>query len=86
MGGHFRFPWFTRADYSEMRALMGQHCLPESFAQWEVAATAMQRQIEAQGATVQRVAVDPHKFDSWCRRSHKRPDDVALAEFLKIPG
>jgi hypothetical protein len=86
MGGHFRFPWFTRADYSEMRALMGQHCLPESFAQWELAAMAMQRQIEAQGATVQRVNVDPHKFDSWCRRSDKRPDDVALAEFVKIGG
>ncbi len=86
MTAHFRFPWFSQGDYSEMRAIMGRHCLPESFAQWELAAKGMQRQVEAQGATVERVPVDPRSFDSWCRRSDKRPDDVALAEYLRSLG
>jgi hypothetical protein len=32
---------------------------------------------------VERVAVDPRAFDSWCRRSDKRPGDVALAEYVR---
>jgi len=76
------FYWFREKDYDCIRDLIPNDShLPASFGQWEQANKQV-AQIEACGATIRRVVVEPQQFAAYCKRRGIDHSIAALGAFV----
>jgi hypothetical protein len=59
--------WFNRDDYERVRRLIpNDKQIPDSFDEWEQAATKQIAELELRGVPIRKVMVDPTEYSVFC--------------------
>jgi hypothetical protein len=60
-------PWYRREDWNVLLALfVDREKLPATYGKWLRRAVRAEKEFNRQGATAERVYLDPIKFSLWC--------------------
>ena len=68
--------WLSRADYDAAKKLIPD--LPDTFDEWLQEALRNVATTKATGREVLRVAVEPHRFEAWCKTCRLEPNETTL--------
>lgn len=75
-------PWYARERYHSLVAVFDDGChLPKTFDAWYAQAKVLRDGLEAAGARVVRVHIDPSEFLMWCQSHDQRPNAIGLQAF-----
>ena len=74
-------PWFQREHYEAINRLLADERLPATFDQWLKGATIHVSDMQARGALVKTVIIDPQEFAKHCAACGVRPSRATLGEF-----
>lgn len=74
--------WFRRENWERLLAIFADsQVMPTSYDQGLEKANSLKRRLEALGAVVVQVDIDPATFPAWCRDRGLRVDAKAREEF-----
>ena len=80
-------PWYERADYPEVLALISDaDFLPRGYDAWKRAAEEAEGKIIADGHVAIRVPLDPVQFRAWCEGSELEANASAQRIFVSDPA
>jgi hypothetical protein len=68
--------WPSRENYARFRALCDDE-VPETFDEFEIAATRQLKAMAREGIHVQRLAFDPDEVAAWCRTHYGNVNSYA---------
>lgn len=74
--------WYRREDYERIRRMMSDpDNFPETFDEWLHLAEQQFAQFSAQGFVLEKVIVDPDRFNAFCRAAKIKPNAQARVQY-----
>jgi hypothetical protein len=74
--------WYRGENYGRLLDIFeDSDNLPATYEEWFVRAEASRKTLEADGARVICVDIDPDKFSKWCTENGRKPNSRARIEF-----
>jgi hypothetical protein len=74
--------WYRREDYERIRRMMNDaNNFPETFDEWLYLAEKQFAQAVARGFVLEKVIIDPDRFDAFCRMAKIKPNMQARVQY-----
>jgi hypothetical protein len=86
MARKINFAWFQREHYDAIRGLVTDEPMPDSFEEWLETATKRINEMQAIGAIVDKVIIDPQQFTAYCLACGIDHNSATLGAFAVAMG
>ena len=79
----FSIAWYDSSQWGLLTKVAADRAdLDDTFEEWRANALGVEREIQAAGHAVSRVAVDVAKLEAWCREKHVANTSSARAKYV----